>query len=207
MDRNSSLHCPPPQVEPLTIIHTSDQQLLKTVQWLLIACQIKPKLSPSGSSPLALPAQSLGAPQLLYVSQARVLLPLQMESLSPAQVLERDLGLTRTAAPGEQGWFPELLPGSSGNRSRRPRLEAEQLRWRRRHPSSMVLLQQEVGQASGCERPGPTEGSIRPCCQGWCGQYLDIRSKTETCWVQLPSRQLCSPSSYLTLLFAPALRF
>lgn len=176
----------------------------------------KAQTQPSGSSPLALPAQSLGAPPaascqsgkgLLTLCSTLVLPPLQMESLSPAQVLERDLGATGTAAPGEQGWLPELLPGSSGSRSRRPSLEAEQLRWRWRHPSPMILPQQEVGQASGCERPGPTEGSIRPCCQGWCGQYLDVRSKTEICWVQLPSRQLCSPSSYLTLLFAPALGF
>ena len=43
----------------------------------------------------------------------------------------------------------------------------------------MALPQQEVGQVSGCEPLGPTEGSIRLCWQRWCGRYLQVRSKTE----------------------------
>lgn len=70
------------------------------------------------------------------------------------------------------------IPGRSGSRSRRPRLETEMLRLRRWLPGPMALPQPEEGQISGQEPPGLTYGSIRPCWQGWCGQSLQVRRKT-----------------------------
>lgn len=66
----------------------------------------------------------------------------------------------------------------------------------------MALPQQEVGQVSGCDPCGLTEGSIRLCWQRWCGRYLEVRSKTE-----IFAGELCGPSSSLTLLFVPAFGF
>lgn len=94
--------------------------------------------------------------------------------------VERDLGrMGRTAMPREaRAGLLSFIPGRSGNRSRRPRLETEGPRLRWWLPGPMALPQPEEGQISGSEPPGLTCGSARPCWQGWCGQSLEVRRKT-----------------------------
>lgn len=93
--------------------------------------------------------------------------------------VERGLGSMGTAATPREARAGLLsIPGRSGSRSRRPRLETEMLRLRRWLPGPMALPQPEEGQISGQEPPGLTYGSIRPCWQGWCGQSLQVRRKT-----------------------------
>lgn len=54
-------------------------------------------------------------------------------------------------------------------------------------------------QVSGCEPPGPTEGNIKPCSQGWCGQYLKVRSKAKnSAGSNYPLGSSCDSSSFLT---------
>lgn len=94
--------------------------------------------------------------------------------------VERDLGrMGRTAMPREaRTGLLSFIPGRSGSRSRRPRLETERPRLRWWLPGPMALPQPEEGQISGSEPPGLTCGSARPCWQAWRGQSLEVRRKT-----------------------------
>ena len=93
--------------------------------------------------------------------------------------VERDLGrMGRTAMPREaRTGLLSFIPGRSGSRSRRPRLETERPRLRWWLPGPMALPQPEEGQISGSEPPGLTCGSARPCWQAWRGQSLEVRRK------------------------------